>query len=71
MICSLKFKKDVLILKILLCFGFCAFGFEAILHPSSYLTSIVDKTHYEPVIDPFSVLLLRFFSYAGGVIVSK
>ena len=30
MICSLKFKKDVLILKMLLCLGFCAFGFEAI-----------------------------------------
>ena len=34
----------------LLCFGFCAFGFEAIPHPSCYLTSIVDKTHHGPAI---------------------
>ena len=37
----------------LLCFGFCAFGFEAIPHLSSYLTSIVAKTHDGPVIAPF------------------
>ena len=55
----------------LLCFGFCSFGFEAIPHPSCYLTSIVDKAHHCPVIAPFSVQLLQFFSYAGGVLVSK
>ena len=37
----------------LLYFGFCDFDFEAIPNPSCYLTSIVDKTHYEPVIAPF------------------
>ena len=52
MICSLKLKRDVVILKC--CFGFCAFGFEAMLHPSYYLTSIVDKTHHGPVIALFS-----------------
>ena len=62
MICSFRFKKDVLILKMLLCFGFLeTFGFEAIPHPSCYLTSIVDKTHHEPVIAPFSVQLLQLF----------
>ena len=49
----LRFKKDVLIL------GFCAFGFEAIPHPSCYLTSIVDKTHHGLVIASFSVRLLQ------------
>ena len=42
MICSLQFKKDVLFLKMLLSFGFCTSGFEAIPH----LTSIVDKIHH-------------------------
>ena len=32
------------------CFGFCAFGFEAMPHPSCYLTSIMDKTRRKPVI---------------------
>ena len=35
------------------CFGFCAFGFEAIPDQSCYLTSIVDKTYHEPVNAPF------------------
>ena len=43
------------------CFGFCTFGFEAIPHPSCFLTSILDKTHHEPVIAPFSVQLLQHF----------
>ena len=55
----------------LLCFGFCAFGFEALPYPSCYLTSTVDKTHHGPVIAPFSVQLLQFFSYTRGVLVSK
>ena len=42
MICSLQFKKDVLFLKMLLSFGFCTSGFEAIPH----LTSIVNKIHH-------------------------
>ena len=50
---SSRFIKDVLILKMLLCFGFCAFGFEAIPDPNCYLTSIVDKIHHESVIAPF------------------
>ena len=70
MICSWRFKKDVLFLKMLLFFEFCAFGFEAI-HPSCYLTSIVDKNHHGLNIAPLSVQLLQFFSYGGGVLVSK
>ena len=64
MTCSLRFKKDVAILKMLLSFGFCAFGFR---NPfSCYLTSIVDKTHHGPVISPFSVLLLQLFEVHQG-----
>ena len=59
MIFSLTFKKDNLVLK--LCFGFSAFGFEAIPYPSCYLTSIVNKTHHEPVIAPFFVQFLKLF----------
>ena len=44
-----------------LCFGFCAFGPEAIGRPSCYLTLIVDKTNHEPVIAPFSEQLLKLF----------
>ena len=36
------------------------FGFEAMPHPSCYLTSIMDKTHHEPVIALFSVQLQLF-----------
>ena len=43
------------------CFEFCAFGFEAIAHPSCYLTSIVDKTHHGPVTGPFSMQLIQLF----------
>ena len=71
MICNLRFKKDVLFLKMLLCFGFCTFGFEALPHPSYYFTSIVEKTHHGPVIALFSVQLLQFFRCSGGVLVSK
>ena len=59
MIYDLKLKKDVLILKIML--WFCAFGFQAMPHPSCYLTSILDKTHHGPVIALFFVQLLEFF----------
>ena len=38
----------------LLCSGFCAFAFEAMPHPSCYLTSIMDETPYGPVIALFS-----------------
>ena len=55
----------------LLYFGFCACGFEAIPHPSCYHSSIMDKTDHGPVIVPFSVQLLQLFSYAGGVLVGK
>ena len=48
MICSFEFKTDVLILKMLkFSFGFYAFDFEVIPHPSCYLTFIMGKTpHY-------------------------
>ena len=71
MICSLKFKKDVIFLKMILCFRFCAFDCEAISHPSCYLSSILDKTHYGLVITPFSVQILQYFSYAGSGLVSE
>ena len=64
MICNLKFKKDVLILKMLFCFEFYAFGFEAIPHPSCYLTSILDKAYNGPVaiiVAPFSVPFVQLF----------
>ena len=51
---SLENKSMFFTLKMLLCFEFCAFDFEAIPHPSCYLTSIVDKTHHGPVISSFS-----------------
>ena len=58
MICSMKFKKDVVILKY---FGFCAFGFEAMPYLSCYLISVLDKTHYGAVIALFSVQLQELF----------
>ena len=67
MICSLRFKKDFPILKILLYFEFCVFGFEAIPDPSCFMTSIVDINQHGPVITQFSI----FFSYATGDLVSK
>ena len=50
-------------------FGFCAFDFEAMAHPSCYLTSIMDKTHHGPFI--FSLHFSSFFSYVGGILVTK
>ena len=61
MICSLRFKKDFTFFKMLLYFGFRTFGFEAIPHPSCYLTYIVDETHHGPVIALFSMQLLQLF----------
>ena len=49
-------------------FGFCAFGFEDITHPSCDLTSIVDKTHHGPVIVFFLCNFGSLFSYVGGVL---
>ena len=70
MICMLIFKKDVLILKCY--FGFFAFVFEATPHPICYLTSIVDKTHHWLVIATFFICsFCGFFSYVGGVLVTK
>ena len=48
-----------------------AFGFEALSHPSCYLTSIMDKTHHGPAIALFSVQRqqLQLFSYVGGILV--
>ena len=60
MICSLRFKKDVLFLKMLLWFGLCAFVFEATSHNSCYLISIVDKTYHGSVI-ALSVQPLQLF----------
>ena len=59
--CCLRSKKDVIFLKMLLCLGFCAFVFEAIPHPSCYLTLLVDKTYHGPFTAPFSVQLLQLF----------
>ena len=61
MIYSWRFKKDVLILKVLLCFGFCAFVFEAVPHPSCYLTSIKYKTNRGPVLLIFLCNFCSFF----------
>ena len=66
MICNLKFKKDILILIMLL----CAFGFEAIPHPSCYLTSIMDKTHGQLLLF-FLCNFCSTFSYVGGVLVTN
>ena len=67
----MRLKKDVLFLKMLHCFGLRASGFEAIPHPSCYLTSNVDKSYHGQAIAPFSVQLLQFFSYTGSVPVSN
>ena len=56
---QLEIKKNVFLLKMLLCFDFCAFGFEAIPLSSCCLTSVVDKTHHGPVITSFSMQLLQ------------
>ena len=58
---QLEIQKDVLFLEMLLCFGYCAFGFETIPILSCYLTSIVDKTRHGTVIAPFSVQLMQLF----------
>ena len=60
MICSLKLKKGVPILKMLL-LGFVLFAFEGMPHPSHSLTSIMDNTHHGPVITLFSVQLQQLF----------
>ena len=52
----------------ILCFWFLL---EAILHPSCYLTSTVDKTHHGSVIAPFSLQLLQLFCYVGGILVTN
>ena len=67
----MRLKKDVLFLKMVLCFGLRACGFGAIPHPSCYLTSNVDKCHHGQAIAPFSEQLLEFFSYTGSVLVSN
>ena len=54
-----EIKKGVVILKMLL--WICAFGFEAMSHPSYYLTSIMDKTRHGLVIALFSVKLRQLF----------
>ena len=38
-----------------------ALDFEAMLHPSCYLTSIMDETHHGPVIALFSAQLQQLF----------
>ena len=60
MICSLRFKKDFVLLVL-----------KLYPHPSCYLFSIVAKTHHGPVIALFSAQLLQHFSYVEGVLVSK
>ena len=62
LVCSLRFKKDVLILKILLSFGFCAFGFEAIPHPSCYL-NMGQLLRLFSVVAPVTAALIAPFYY--------
>ena len=69
MVFSLKFKKDVVILKMLL--WILCFGFDGMPHPSCYLTSIMNKTHHEPVIALFSLQLQQLFSYLRGILVTN
>ena len=52
------------------CFGFCAFGFEAIPHPRCYLTSIMDKTHHDQLLLFFLCNFSSFLAYVGGVLVT-
>ena len=40
-------------------------------HPSCYLTSIMDETHYGPVIALFCATLTAFFSYVRGIYVTN
>ena len=49
----------------------CAFGFEAILHPNCYLTSILNKSYFGPVNSPFLGNFYSFFSCVGSVLVTK
>ena len=53
MICTFKFKKELLSWKGYS--GFCSFDFEAMSHPSYYVTSIMDKNHHGSVIVLLSV----------------
>ena len=39
------------------CLGLRAFGFEAMPHPSCYLTFVMDKTYHGAVVAPFSMQL--------------
>ena len=66
---SLRFKKDVLILKILPCFEFCAFGFEAIPYPSWISLSLWTKLTMGKLLLLFLCNFCSFFRYAGGVLV--
>ena len=69
MICSLKFEKDVVILKMLL--WILCFWFEAMLHPSCYLTSVMNKTHHRLVAALFVCSFSSFFSYVGCILVTN
>ena len=68
---QLKIHKRCSYPKHVACFGFCAFGFEAIPHLSCYLTSIVNKTHHEPVIALFLCNFCCSFSNVRGVLKCK
>ena len=57
---QLDTQKDALFLKMLLCFRFFAFGFEAIPHSICNLAFIVDETYLGSVVAAFSVQLCRF-----------
>ena len=46
-------------------------GFEAVPHPGCDLTFIVEKTHHGPAIALFLCNFWSFFSYVGGVLVTK
>ena len=67
MLCSLKLKtKNMLLSSVALDFVLLL-GFEAMPHPSFYLTSIMDKTHHVPVIALFSGQLQQLFLATSGV----
>ena len=53
---QLDIQKNVLFLKMLLSFGFCAFGFGFVISLPLWM-----KTHHGPVISPFCVQHLQYF----------
>ena len=56
----------------LLCFGFCSFGFEIIPHPGCYITSIVAKNQASAKQHPKAELLLfKNYSHSSSTLSSR